>query len=58
MENFENQLIDVINANQLPFEAKWYVVRHIYELVNNEYHKQMGLVAHTQAEEQKTEPQE
>ena len=42
MEEFENALIELINANTLPFEAKWYVVRHVNGMVDAEYRKQMA----------------
>lgn len=43
MEEFENALIELINANPLPFEAKWYIVRHVSGMVDAEYRKQKEL---------------
>lgn len=42
MEDFENALINFINSNPLPFEAKWYVMRHVFGLVDVQYQKQMA----------------
>lgn len=48
METFENALIDLINKNPLPFEAKWYVVRHVFGLVDAEYQKQLTALQKTE----------
>lgn len=50
MDELEKQIIDVLNENQLPLEAKRYVVKHIFEVLNYE------LAVRT--EQPKTEPQE
>lgn len=37
MEEFRNQLVALINANQLPFEAKFYVLKDVYRDVWDAY---------------------
>ena len=37
MEELEKQLVDVLNASQIPLEAKLYVMKHVYSLAENEY---------------------
>ena len=37
MEEFEKQIINVMNASPLPLEAKLYVMKHVYGLAENEY---------------------
>ena len=54
MEEFENALIELINANELPFEAKWYVVRHVNSIVETEYRKQKEIYQQKQKESEVT----
>lgn len=37
MEELEKALSDVFNASQLPFEAKRYVLKHLYVVVDLNY---------------------
>ena len=37
MDELEKNLVDVLNASQIPFEAKLYVLKHVYGLAENEY---------------------
>ncbi|MBP5598114.1 MAG: hypothetical protein J6Y02_22285 [Pseudobutyrivibrio sp.] len=50
MENLEKKLIDAFNESQIPFEAKRYVVKHVLEVVNHEYDKQMALMSQKESE--------
>ena len=54
METFENALINLINSNPLPFEAKWYIVRHVFGLVDAEYNKQMAAMKTENTEKAET----
>ena len=37
MEELEKQLVDVLNASNIPLEAKLYVMKHVYSLAEGEY---------------------
>ena len=37
MDELEKALIDVLNASQIPFEAKLYVLKHVHGIAENEY---------------------
>lgn len=39
MNEFEKQLIDVMNSSSLPMEAKLYVLMHVYTIADAEYRK-------------------
>lgn len=34
MEEFEKALVEVFNSSALPFEAKRYVMKHLYEVID------------------------
>lgn len=37
MEEFEKQLIELIQTNPIPLEAKLYVMKHVYSIAEAEY---------------------
>lgn len=37
MEEFEKQIIELIQTNPIPLEAKLYVMKHVYTIVEAEY---------------------
>lgn len=37
MEEFRKQLVDIINASELPFEATFYVVKDVFREINDVY---------------------
>lgn len=39
MEELENAIIDLLNDSPLPLEAKRYVLKHVFVLVDNQYQK-------------------
>ena len=41
MDEFETTLINLFNESQLPFEAKRYVLKHVYNMVDAKYQAEM-----------------
>lgn len=58
MNELETALLGVINASQLPFEVKLYVVRHIYEIMNFKYENLLLQSQIPKKEESEVKPDE
>lgn len=43
MENFREQLVEIINTTQLPFECKFYVLKDVFNEVREVYKQQLEL---------------
>ena len=37
MEELEKKIVDVLNASNIPLEAKLYVMKHVYSLAEGEF---------------------
>lgn len=58
MEELRKQLADIINNNELPFEAKYYVVKDVFREVNDVYQSFLKQQEQQQTETEKISEEE